>query len=460
MAGSPMRWLRRFRLVPRTAFWRTTIVILLVISTSQFLSFLFFLDNQYLPSVRAYAQFTVLQANNHFHPQREYGTERTRDALQRATGIDARIPQPGELPQHASYPFLDYVVEAYAQEVANGLHEPVEVRLEFRKSPVVWVHAPSFGDTWLIVPWKFLRQYDRFVIIGYTIVFPVLALLAAFFISSQLNRHLRRLSQAAQRVGRGETMPQLDETRAPFEFRQVNHVFNRMASDLERSRKDRELLLAGVSHDLRTPLTRIRLSAEFLDDPELRDGIIGDIADMDAILEQFISYIRDGRDEPVESGDLNELVQQVASHHDQARIEVDLEELPRFAFKRLAMKRLVDNLVTNAFRYAKEGKVTIATRALRDEIVVSVADRGPGIPESEMAEVLEPFMRGDKARTTQGSGLGLAIVRRIAQMHGGTVKLANRDGGGLQVSVHLPLARLTRMRLTAGEPRVPPANRE
>ncbi len=441
MARSLLQRLRRFRLVPRTAFWRTTIVILLVISTSQFLSFLFFLDNQYLPSVRAYAQFTVMQANNYLHADLDSGTQRTRNALRRATGIETRQPEPGEIPQHESYPFFDYVVQAYAQEVANGLKEPVEVRLQFRTSPVVWVHAQSFGDTWLIVPWKFLRKYDRYVVIAYAIVNPILSLLAAFFISSQLNRHLRRLSHAARRVGRGEAMPGLDESNAPFEFRQVNRVFNRMAGDLDRTRRDRELLLAGVSHDLRTPLTRIRLSAEFLHDQELRDGIIGDIADMDAILDQFISYIRDGRDEPAESGDLNELARQVAAHHDPARMVLELGELPRFAFKRLAMKRLIDNLVTNAFRYAKEGPVSIRTRIERDALVISVADRGPGIPEGEIKEVQEPFARGDKARTTQGSGLGLAIVRRIAQMHGGWIKLANRKSGGLVVSVYLPMAR-------------------
>lgn len=431
---------KRIRLIPRTAFWRTTVMILLVISASQFLSFLFFLDNQYLPSVRAYAQFTVLQANNHFHPEPNISVERVRDGLARATGIDARVPKPGELPEHESFPFLDYVVKTYAQQVADDLHETVEVRLEFRKSPVVWVHAPSFGDTWLVVPWKFLRQYDRYVLIAYMIVNPILSLVAAFFISSQLNRHLQRLSTAAQKVGRGEGLPRLDETDAPFEFRQVNRVFNRMAADLERTRKDRELLLAGVSHDLRTPLTRIRLSAEFLGDVELRDGIINDIADMDSILEQFISYIRDGRDETVSSGDLNELARQVAAQHDPDRIELVLGEVPRFAFKRMAMKRLIDNLVTNAFRYADQGAVTISTEALRHELVLRVSDRGPGIAADNMAEVLEPFARGEKARTTPGSGLGLAIVRRIAQMHGGQIQLANREGGGLTVSVHLPIA--------------------
>ena len=159
-------WPRRFRLIPRTAFWRTTVVILLVISASQFLSFLFFLDNQYLPSVRAYAQFTVLQANNYFHPQPGTNVERIRRSLTRATGIEARTPAAGEVPPHESFPFLDFVVQTYAQQVADDLHEPVEVHLEFRKSPVVWVHAKSFGKVWLVVPWRFLRQYDRFVVIA------------------------------------------------------------------------------------------------------------------------------------------------------------------------------------------------------------------------------------------------------------------------------------------------------
>lgn len=431
--------LHRIRLLPRSAFWRTTVIILAVITTSQFLSFLFFLDNQYLPSVRAYAQFTVLQADNYFHPDPDGNVTQMRDALRQATGIDLYRPRANEPPPHESFPFLDYVVETYAQEVATHLGEPVEVRLEFRKSPVVWVHAESFGEDWLVVPWRFMRQYDRYVIIGYTIVFPVLALFAALFVSTHLNRHLRRLSDAARHVGEGGGLPQLEEKRGPREFLEVNRVFNRMASDLERSRKDRELLLAGVSHDLRTPLTRIRLSAEFLDDAEMRDGIVRDIEDMDAIIDQFIGYIRDGRDEQMLYGDLNALVREIVAQHDAERIELGLGEIPLLHFRRLAMKRLLDNLLTNAFRYAPDGIVEVRTRRTRSgEVVLSVADRGPGIPPEQLPELLEPFTRGDKARTTKGSGLGLAIVRRIAQMHNGRIEVLNRDGGGLKIRVYLP----------------------
>lgn len=428
----------KIRLLPRTSFWRTTIVILLVISASQFMSFLFFLDNQYLPSVRLYGQFTVLQANNYFHPAPDAGISRLREELKSATGIEARVPTPDELPRHESFPFLDYVVQAYAQQVADELREPVEVRLEFRKSPVVWVHAPSFGDTWLVVPWKFLRQYDRFVIIAYAIVNPILSLAAAFLISSQLNRHLRKLSNAAQRVGRGEGLPKLQEKNGPQEFLDVNRVFNRMARDLDNARKDRELLLAGVSHDLRTPLTRIRLSAEFLDDAELRDGIVRDIEDMDAIIDQFISFIRDGRDEPAEPGDLNALVRETAQQFDPARLKLDLGDVPNVVFRRLAIKRLLGNLFTNAFRYAPEGDIDVRTRPIRGAVILSISDRGPGVPAEQIPELLQPFTRGDRARTTKGSGLGLAIVQRIAHMHGGRIDVRNRDGGGLVIRVFLP----------------------
>lgn len=428
----------RIRLLPRTSFWRTTIVILLVISASQFLSFLFFLDNQYLPSVRIYAQFTALQANNYFHPAADPGAEKLREHLKRATGIEARIPGIDEPPAHQNSLFLNYVVRTYAQEVAQELREPVEVRLEFRKSPVVWVHAPSFGKTWLVVPWRFLRQYDRFVIIAYTIINPVLSIFAALVISSQLNRHLRKLSAAARRVGRGDGLPALDEKKGPQEFIEVNRVFNHMAADLDRSRKDRELLLAGVSHDLRTPLTRIRLSAEFLADESLRDGIVRDIEDMDEIIDQFIGFIRDGRDEPITPNDINTLIRDTARQYDITRLQLDLGDIPPAHVRRMAIKRLLENLLTNAFRHAPEGMIDVRSRPIRGAVILSVSDRGPGIPEEQIAELLQPFTRGDKARTSKGSGLGLAIVQRIVAMHGGRLEVRNRDGGGLAIRVFLP----------------------
>jgi two-component system osmolarity sensor histidine kinase EnvZ len=429
----------RIRLVPRTSFWRTTIVILLVISASQFLSFLFFLDNQYLPSVRVYAQFTVLQANNYFRDGHDIGVESIREELKKATGIEARIPKSGvEPPPHESFPFLDYVVRAYAQQVADDLREPVEVRLEFRKSPVVWVHAPSFGNTWLVVPWKFLRQYDRYVIIAYAIVNPILSVLAAFLISSQLNRHLRKLSAAAQRVGSGDGLPRLDEKRGPKEFVDVNRVFNRMARDLDGARKDRELLLAGVSHDLRTPLTRIRLAAEFLRDDELRDGIARDIDDMNAIIDQFIAFIREGRDEPLEEGDLNDLVRETAQPFDAGRLMLDLGDIPRVKFRRLAIKRLLDNLLTNAFRYAPAGEVTVRTRPIRGAVILTVADRGPVFHRIRCRSCCSRSRAVTRRARPRGRAWAWRSCSGLRRCIAAAWSCATGKEGGLSVRVFLP----------------------
>lgn len=267
---------------------------------------------------------------------------------------------------------------------------------------------------------------------------------------SLLTRPLTALTRATEQIRnagfsgelRADLFPDADRDdeigRLSRTFREA---FDRLRLETERVRTvdaHRREMVASVSHDLRTPLTRIRLSAEFLDDAELRDGIVRDIEDMDAIIDQFISFIRDGRDEPVLPADLNALVRETAQAYDPARVKLDLGDIAQVPFRRLAIKRLLDNLLTNAFRYAPEGDVDVRTRPIRGAVILSISDRGPGVPEAQMAELLQPFMRGDKARTTKGSGLGLAIVQRIANMHGGRLELRNRDGGGLTVRVFLP----------------------
>ena len=201
------------------------------------------------------------------------------------------------------------------------------------------------------------------------------------------------------------------------------------------------MLLAGISHDLRTPLTRIRLSTEFLPDDyeELRDGIIRDTEDMDEIIAQFISFVRDGRDERSEPGDLNALAraagEAAAINHGDVRFE--LGDIPPVPFKALAMKRLIRNLIENALRYAGP-PVTIRTKTEDTYVVLSVLDEGPGINENDIPRLFQPFTRGDSARGGRGTGLGLAIVKRIAEMHKARISLHNRPEGGLEARLRIP----------------------
>src|SRR5690606_4861573 len=208
---------------------------------------------------------------------------------------------------------------------------------------------------------------------------------------------------------------------------EVYRAFNQMAEGVEQAARERELMLAGVSHDLRTPLTRLRLSLELLDnDSELTEDMVRDIEDMDAILDQFLAFIRDGGDEPVESLDLAELIREVAAPYNQQneRVRLCVEPMPALALRRVSIKRLLVNLIENALRYAGD-HVEVAAFVSGDDnapfVVLSVLDRGLGIDPRELEDIVNPFIRGDRARGGPGTGLGLAIVKRIAAQHGGIV---------------------------------------
>ncbi|RLU00989.1 MAG: hypothetical protein D9N11_12265 [Ketobacter sp.] len=184
----------------------------------------------------------------------------------------------------------------------------------------------------------------------------------------------------------------------------------------------------------------MRLTAELLGESEFTEGMVRDIEDMNAILDQFILFVRDGSDEQTEVGDLNEVIVEVVSQFESEgrSIHTRLHELPGISLKRLSLKRMFANLIGNAIRHGG-GEVEVRSGMEDGEICVVVADRGRGLTEKEMYELFQPFARGDLSRTSKGSGLGLAIVKRIVDMHHGRVQLRNREGGGLEAIVHFPV---------------------
>jgi len=422
-------------LYPRTAFVRSAIVVGLVIGISQALTLWFFARNAYLPGIREYARLTVLQAELAFDDSRAAADADLAHRLGNATGIAVAIPEK----LHDGTMLLSRpVVGRFQEELEGMLEEPVTVRLEDNRQPVLWVNAPSFGEQWVRVPMAFFRDYDRYLLLGWGVTVPLLAIIGGLLIARGLNLPLRRLAKVALKVGRGEAVPVLDTTIGPEEIQAVNTAFNRMTRDLQHAQRDRALLLAGVSHDLRTPLTRLRLSAEFMQDEELAKGIVEDIEDMDAILDQFISFIRDGADEQPDFENLNDLIQEVAGKYPAEQLRFELEDLPRLMLKRLTVKRMLANLVGNALKYGAS-PVEIRTAVTENKVVLTVRDHGRGVREEDIPLLLQPFSRGEKARTLSGSGLGLAIVKRIVDMHHGEIQLANHPHGGLLVEVRFPV---------------------
>jgi two-component system osmolarity sensor histidine kinase EnvZ len=225
-------------------------------------------------------------------------------------------------------------------------------------------------------------------------------------------------------------------------MRRLAAAFNAMAGDLARHDRERSEVLAGISHDLRTPLTRLRLEAEMsIADDDARAAVVADIGQMEGVIGQFMDYARTDDGEEAEATDLGALLEGVAAH--QRRIgrplAVDLALLPRLAVRPRALARAVANLIDNAARYGA-GEIRLSARLAGPEIRIEVADHGPGIPPAEAERLKRPFTRLDAARTNAtGTGLGLAIVDRVARLHGGRLDLLENPGGGLRAGLVLPL---------------------
>jgi two-component system osmolarity sensor histidine kinase EnvZ len=241
---------------------------------------------------------------------------------------------------------------------------------------------------------------------------------------------------AAMRLGRGQPHEPLPESGA-HELRTVTAAFNRMATNLESMERERAMVLAGISHDLRTPLSRLRLALELsgANGDEMRqtyDAMVADIEEIDAIIGQFLDFAR-GTNEQKQENDLDVLLAELAEHYARIGKEVRLiaHELPPFPFARMAVRRAVANLIDNALRHAGE-PVEFEALAGADTVAVEVRDQGPGIPSNEVERLKRPFTRLDDSRAgSGGAGLGLAIVERTAFAHGGRLELVPRSPRGL-----------------------------
>jgi two-component system osmolarity sensor histidine kinase EnvZ len=281
---------------------------------------------------------------------------------------------------------------------------------------------PAFGLQWL----------------GWGVALLAIALAGAWLIASNLARPLAALRRAAGRLGRGQPHQPLPEEGA-LELRTVAAAFNRMAADLQGMERERAMVLAGISHDLRTPLSRLRLALEMSGaERGAADAMIADIDEIDAVIGQFLDFAR-GADEQKSENDLDAVAAEVAEHYRRINRDVSVSagELKPFRFARLAVRRAITNLVDNALRYAGE-PIEVKVKEKDHFAVVDVLDRGPGIPESETERLKRPFTRLDAARSGPGgAGLGLAIVERIAQAHRGGLELLPREGGGLRARLSL-----------------------
>ncbi|MEI8267504.1 MAG: ATP-binding protein [Betaproteobacteria bacterium] len=271
------------------------------------------------------------------------------------------------------------------------------------------------------------------------------AVLAAWWMS----RPYRALSQAAQRLREGDVPPPLDEQALAQEIREVNAGFNRMAAELARAEQDRAVMLAGLSHDLRTPLARLRLEAELsVSEPQALAHMAADIGQLDAIIDKFTDYARP--DVPkLQAVDLRQQVEVACRRFDgDARLRILLAVPSHLAVRAdpIDLDRVLVNLLENAARYARArdggpAELTVSAYPEPQAVALLLRDKGPGVPDAQLGRLTQPFFRGNAARSEpSGAGLGLAIVERVVKRMRGGLTLRNLPGQGLEACIRLPRA--------------------
>jgi len=295
-------------------------------------------------------------------------------------------------------------------------------------------------EYWLVLPREratrdFASQWMLWGLLAVT-----LAMAVAWLIASRISRPLKAMAKSAEMVGRGQTPAPFPEDGAD-ELSRLAIAFNAMASDLQRHEKDRSEVLAGISHDLRTPLTRLRLEAEMSVADNSRQAVVADIEQMEAVISQFMDYARTESGETPVATDLGDLLSSIAERQICVGqpLTTAIHSLPETVLRPKAITRAVNNLIDNAVKYGGS-EITLAASAIGGEIRVEISDHGPGVPATEIERIKRPFSRLESARTdTTGTGLGLAIVERIARLHEGRLDLLPNPGGGLLVRLTLPI---------------------
>lgn len=433
-------------LLPRSLLWRTFLLlaVLMVISVAAW--FAIFRAYEREPRARQLAQTLVSVANltraalvsAHPDSRRELLRE-----LSDREGIHIYPAEAGDrvepLPDR---PFLHRVEELVREQLGPGTRLTLEREGERALFVSFRIDDSDDGEFWLTLPRERIERVFPLGWLGWAVAAMLLSLLGAWLIVFRITRPLKALQQAAREVGAGATPARLDEG-GPTELATVAHAFNQMSTDLASSDQDRALILAGISHDLRTPLTRLRMGIEMAGDELLREGMSADVEEMDKTIGQFLDFARSEGGEASEEVDVAALLAEIAGQYRRRGFAVELDAgiavppAPTFThavpLRPQALRRAISNLIDNALKYAGADQTVLLCAGIEgEEVVIDVLDRGPGIPLGEVERIKRPFARLESARSnTAGAGLGLAIVERVARTHNGHLELLPRAGGGL-----------------------------
>ncbi len=285
-----------------------------------------------------------------------------------------------------------------------------------------------------------LYSESAFVFLLWMIFASIILFFMSYFLMSRQLRPLKRLAIIAETFGRGLDAPDI-KTAGAYEIRQTANAFNQMRTRIKRFLKQRTEMLAGVSHDLRTPLTRMKLQISLMKDEKAKSELEVDINEMTSMLDSYVSFVKTESLEPIETIIINELIGDIVKTVEKNDVKLTIKEKNTIqtSGRQIQLKRAFNNIIDNSQRYAKKIEIILYTN--EKDCVVEFNDDGEGIPRDKYEDVFKPFFTLDPSRNKlKGeSGLGLTITRDIIRSHGGDVKLSDSNLGGLQLKVLLPL---------------------
>jgi two-component system osmolarity sensor histidine kinase EnvZ len=420
------------RFLPKSSFGQTVLLIGILLFINQIVSLVSVTFYFVSPNVQQVNNLLATQIKLAFVEDIDSQTPKLDPRFYQAAGM--HIYNQSEAIKNGLEQSIPY--QSWSKQMSDSLGGEAQVRITHGEPYLYWINPPQDPNIWITIPMVGLGQGDGSPHLVYLLMIGILSVGGSLIFVRRLNRPLKALQDAALLVGRGQVPKPLKEE-GSSELIAVTHAFNQMSKGIKQLEDDRALLTAGISHDLRTPLTRIRLASEMLPKSQdwVKEGIVHDIEDMNEIIDQFIDYVRQDQQECMQASNLNDLIRdaaQIRNIKENHEIILDLGSLPKTLIRRVALKRVLDNLIENAFRYGSNN-IEITSRHYKKEkqLCFSIRDFGPGIPEEQIPSLFEPFTQGDKAR----GSLGSAIIRRIVEMHSGKVTLKNHPQGGLVASV-------------------------
>ncbi len=435
-----MSWFKR--LLPRSAFSQTVLLIGSLLLINQLVSYVSVAVYFIHPTYQQINQLISRQVNLLFVDGIDVGREHLTivDALNAKVRDDSmQIYNIKQAKEAGVGRAIHY--NSLSAQMSEHLGGNAEVRISQGKDFDIWIRPPQAPSIWIKVPLSGFGELGLSPLTLYLMVIGALSVLGGWWFARKQNKPLKRLQKAAIAVSRGDYPAPLPAN-GSTEIVEVTNAFNQMSRSMQQLEQDRALLMAGISHDLRTPLTRIRLASEMMveEDEYLREGINHDIEDMDAIINQFIAYIRQDQESNRRPEQINDLLEAVAlaEANRDGQIVLELNQCPLVPMQSIAIKRIITNLVENAARYGN-GWTKLSSHFDGKKVSFCVEDNGPGIPVEQIPNLFQPFTQGDTARGSVGSGLGLAIIKRIVDRHQGKITLTNRLEGGLKAQVWLPI---------------------